>query len=157
VCAPYLPLQHCLTCAPWERASLKCTVGPAVTSFMLEAASEPSLVGRRGSEPRDAWQRRSPPQRGGGVQNRGARGSVGALLSGKAGSEATGRAAAPEPSSVGRWGSGAMGHMIVLEPSSAGRRDPKPWNMWQRVVARPTPCLDLKPVYRGTRSAGYRQ
>jgi hypothetical protein len=29
--------------------------------------------------------------------------------------------------------------------------------MWQLVDARPATCLDLKLVYRGIRSAGYRQ
>jgi hypothetical protein len=29
--------------------------------------------------------------------------------------------------------------------------------MWQCVVARPAPCLDLKPIREGNRSMGYRQ
>jgi hypothetical protein len=39
-------------------------------------APEPTSVGRRGPEPHDTWQRRSPPQSEGKVQSRRARGSA---------------------------------------------------------------------------------
>jgi hypothetical protein len=47
--------------------------------------------------------------------------------------------------------------MAAQEPSLVGRRGLGPWDMRQRVVAHPAPCLILKPICRGTRSAGYRQ
>jgi hypothetical protein len=65
-CAPYLPLQHWHTRAPWERVNLKCTVELAVTLFTLAAHGEP----------RDTRQRRSPPQHGHEVESCGSRGSV---------------------------------------------------------------------------------
>jgi hypothetical protein len=49
------------------------------------------------------------------------------------------------------------GHVEVSELTSIGRRGPELQGMWQRVDARPAPCLDLNLVCRGTRSAGYRQ
>jgi hypothetical protein len=55
---------------------------------------EPSRAGRRGPEPQDAWQHRSPPELGGGVQSHGTRGNTRAL---------PGREA----------GSGTMGHVVV--------------------------------------------
>jgi hypothetical protein len=72
------------------------TAGPAVTFFTLEAripqrvighmaALEPSSAGTRGPEPRDAWEHRIPPQRGGEIQSRG-------------------HVVALEPSSTGRHG-----------------------------------------------------
>jgi hypothetical protein len=45
----------------------------------------------------------------------------------------------------------------VLELTLIGRRGPELQGIWQRVDARPTPCLDLKLVCGGTRSVGYRQ
>jgi hypothetical protein len=77
--------------APWERVFLKCTLGPTVTFFTLEAHGsqraaghvatlEPSSVGSWGSEPRDARQHRSPSQWGGEVQSRRTCGSIRALL-----------------------------------------------------------------------------
>jgi hypothetical protein len=53
--------------------------------------------------------------------------------------------------------SGAAGHVEVPELTSIGRRGPELQGTWQHVNAHPTPCLDLKLVYRDTRSAGYRQ
>jgi hypothetical protein len=52
--------------------------------------------------------------------------------------------------------SGAAGHVVALKPTSAGRCGPKLQLTWQRVDARPTPCLDLELVPRGTRSSGCR-
>jgi hypothetical protein len=54
-----------------------------------------------------------PSQAGSRVQSRGARGSVGALLSREVGSKAA-------------W------HVAASEPSRAGRQGPKPWDTWQR-------------------------
>jgi hypothetical protein len=54
-------------------------------------------------------------------------------------------------------GSGAMVHVASSEPFSSGRWVPEPLDMWQRVGARSTPCLDLKLVRRGTWSIGYQQ
>jgi hypothetical protein len=54
------------------------------------AVSEPTLVGRRGLEPYDTWQRRSPPQSGDEVRSHRTRGSAGAHLSLEAMSGATG-------------------------------------------------------------------
>jgi hypothetical protein len=53
--------------------------------------------------------------------------------------------------------SGAAGHVVVPEPTSAGRCGLKLQLMWQRVDARPAPCLDLELVCGGTRYSGYRQ
>jgi hypothetical protein len=61
-------------------------------------------MGRRGPEPRDAWQHRSPPSQGGEVWCHKMCGSSGALTIRKAGSEAVGRVAASEPSLSGRRG-----------------------------------------------------
>jgi hypothetical protein len=52
------------------------------------ALPEPSQVGRWGSELRDTWQCRSPPEQGGGVRSCDARGNTGALPSQEAGSRA---------------------------------------------------------------------
>jgi hypothetical protein len=78
-----------------------------------------------------------PPLQGGGVRSHGTRGGVGALPIREVGSEATGHVAAPEPASVGRHGPALQG-------------------TWRRVGTHPTPCLYLKLVCRGSRSAGYR-
>jgi hypothetical protein len=43
-----------------------------------------------------------------------------------------------------------MGHMAALELTSAGRCGPKLQLTWQRVDARPAPCLDLELVCGGT-------
>jgi hypothetical protein len=53
---------------------------------------------RRGPEPQDMWQHRSPPRQRGGVQSLRACGSAGARLGGGAGSRALGQVAALEPS-----------------------------------------------------------
>jgi hypothetical protein len=95
-----------------------CTGSPTRLFFMLEshgqqgaaghmAAPEPTSAERRGPEPRDTWQRRSPPQRGGEVRSHETHGSVGAHLSREA-------------------RSGAIGHVAASEPISAGRRGPEP-------------------------------
>jgi hypothetical protein len=47
--------------------------------------------------------------------------------------------------------------MTALEPTSAGRRGPELQGTWQCVDARPTICLDLRLVCRGTQSVGYQQ
>jgi hypothetical protein len=51
-------------------------------------------------------------------------------------------------------GSGATGHMVASESTSAEGQGPVLQGTWRRVGARHTPCLDLKLVRRGTRSAG---
>jgi hypothetical protein len=50
----------------------------------------------------------------------------------------------------------AVGHVVALEPTSAGRCGPKLQLTWQRMDARPGPCLDLELVCGGTRSSGCR-
>jgi hypothetical protein len=102
------------------------------------AASEPTSLGRRGPELRNTWQRRSPPQQGGEVRSYGPRGSTRAHLNKEV-------------------RSGAAGHVAAPKPTSAGRCGPKLQLTWQRVDARPAPCLDLELVYGGTRSSGCRQ
>jgi hypothetical protein len=90
-------------------------------------APEPTSTGKQDLELRDTWQRRSSPQQGGEVQGHGTRGSAG--------------------SHIGReTRSGATGLVAASEPTSAGRCGPKLQGTWQRVDARPTPCLDLKLV-----------
>jgi hypothetical protein len=42
--------------------------------------------------------------------------------------------------------SGAAGHVTAPKPTSAGRCGPKLQLAWQRVVARPTHCLDLELI-----------
>jgi hypothetical protein len=127
VCTPYL---HCNTSMHVrERTILKCTIEPMATPSMKSAAHR---------ESRDVWQHRSSPQLEGGDQSRGTRDSVGILFYGEVGSGAVWHVAASEPSLTGRW---------VLES----------WDMWQRVVARSASYLGLKPICRGTRSAGYWQ
>jgi hypothetical protein len=74
-------------------------------------APRPSKAGRQGPKPRGTWQRRSLPEQGGGVQNREARGSVGA-----------------SPSKETR--SRAAGHVAALELSRAVREGPELWGTW---------------------------
>jgi hypothetical protein len=52
--------------------------------------------------------------------------------------------------------SGVTGRVVASEHTLAGRQGPVPQDMWQHVGAHPAPCLDLKLVCRGTRSARYR-
>jgi hypothetical protein len=87
---------------------------------------------------RNTWQRWSSTQQGGEVQDHMTYGSTGAHLRREV-------------------RSGAAGHVSAPEPTSAGRCGPKLQLMWQRVDARPTPCLDLELVCGGTRSSGCRQ
>jgi hypothetical protein len=61
------------------------------------AALELTLTERRGSEPYDTWQRRSPPQPEGQVRNHRTRDSAGVHLSWEVRSEAIGHVTAPEP------------------------------------------------------------
>jgi hypothetical protein len=91
------------------------------------AAPEPTSVGRRGPELRNAWRRRSSTQQGDEAQGHGPRGSTGAHLSKEVRSEATGHVAAPKPTSAGRCGA-------------------KLQLTWQCVDARSAPCLDLELV-----------
>jgi hypothetical protein len=79
-------------------------------SFFISMAHDPQRAMRHvlapeptceaGHDPKlsDACQRWSPPRRRGGVQCRGTRGSVGALLEGETGSGASGHVTALEPS-----------------------------------------------------------
>jgi hypothetical protein len=101
------------------------------------AAPEPTSAGRRGPELSNTWQHRSSTQQGGEARSHGTRGSIGAHLS----KEVRFR---------------AMGHVATPEPTSAGRCGSKLQLAWQRVDARPAPCLDLELVYGGTRSSGCR-
>jgi hypothetical protein len=91
------------------------TRGRAGAHFNREARSgaeghvaAPNLTSarRRGPEPRDTWQRRSPPRQGREVQSRGTRDHVGTHLSRKVRSE-------------------AAGHMVATELTSTERRGPK--------------------------------
>jgi hypothetical protein len=130
-------------------------------------ASEPTSTGRRGSELRNTWYRRSSPL-------------------GKVEHEAKGHVATSEPTSIGRRGLelsntwqcrsstqqggntrghgtrdsnrahlnkevrfGAVGHMAVPEPTPAGRCGPKLQFTWQRVNVRHAPYLDLELVCGG--------
>jgi hypothetical protein len=101
-------------------------------------APEPTSTGRRGSELRNTWQRRSSTQQGGEAWGHMTRGSTEAHISKEV-------------------RSGAAGHVAALEPTSAGRCGPKLHLAWQRVDARPAPCLDLELICEGTRSSGCRQ
>jgi hypothetical protein len=94
-----------------------------------------SKLSSRGGEAGATWQRRSSTQQGGEARVDGTQGGTGAHLGSKA-------------------MSGAVGHMAAPEPTSAGRCGPKLQLMWQRVEARPTPCLDLELICRGTRYLG---
>jgi hypothetical protein len=98
-------------------------------------APEPTSAERRGSELRNTWQCRSSTQQGGEARGHVTRGSIGAHLSKEV-------------------RSGAVGHVAALDPTSAGRCGPKLHLAWQRVDARPAPCLELELVYGGTRSSG---
>jgi hypothetical protein len=102
------------------------------------AASELTSVRRRGSGPRDTWQRRSSPQQGGEVRGCGTRGSAGAQLSKEV-------------------RSGVVGHMVAPEPTSAGRFGLKLQLTWQCVDTHPTPYVDLELVCGGIRSSECRQ
>jgi hypothetical protein len=102
------------------------------------AAPEPTSTGMRGPEVRNMWQRRSSTQQGVEVRGHRSCGSTRAHLNKEVKSGATGHVAAPEPTSTGRCG-------------------PKLQLMWQRVDARPAPCLGLELVCGGTRSSGCRQ
>jgi hypothetical protein len=47
--------------------------------------------------------------------------------------------------------------VAALEPYLTRWLAPIPWDIWQRVVARPASCLGLDLGRGGTRSIGYRQ
>jgi hypothetical protein len=51
---------------------------------------------------------------------------------------------------------GAEGHVAAPELTYARKCGPKLQLTWQRVDARPAPCLDLELVCGGTRSLGCR-
>jgi hypothetical protein len=102
------------------------------------ATLEPTSIAMRGPELRNTWQRQSSTQQGGEARGHGTRGSTGAHLDKKVRSR-------------------AVGHVKVPKLTSIGRRGPELQGMWQRVDTRPAPCLNLKLVYGGTQSAGYRQ
>jgi hypothetical protein len=91
------------------------------------AALEPNSAGRRGPELRNVWRRRSSTQQGDEAQGHGPCGSTVAHLSKEV-------------------RSGAAGHVTAPEPTSAGRCGPKLQLVWQRVDARPAPCLNLELV-----------
>jgi hypothetical protein len=95
------------------------------------------LSGRQSPEPCHTWLHWSSSRQGGKDQSRGTRGSAGAHLSKEA-------------------RSGAAGHVVAPEPTFTGRCDLKVQLTWQRVDARPAPCLDLELVCGGTRSSRYR-
>jgi hypothetical protein len=125
-------------------------------SHGTRGSTEAPLSGRQSPDQWDMWQHRSFPLRNaepgavghvavkeltsqeGEVRSRGTHGSAGAHLSMEVRSRVVGHVVGPEPTSVGRCG-------LKLQL------------MWQRVDARPTPCLDLEIVCGGTRSLGYRQ
>jgi hypothetical protein len=81
---------------------------------------------------------RSPPLQGCRVRSHGTRGGTGALR-------------------IRNARSGATGHVAAPKPTLAGRQGPVLHGMWQRMDARTAPCLELKLIHRGIRSAGYRQ
>jgi threonine dehydrogenase-like Zn-dependent dehydrogenase len=70
------------------------------------AALEPTSTGRRGTELRNTWQRRSSIQQGGEARGHVLCGSTGAHLNKEV-------------------RSGAVGHVAAAEPTSTGRCDPK--------------------------------
>jgi hypothetical protein len=82
---------------------------------------------------------------------------TGALPCREAGFRAMIHVAVSEPLLSRGGGSGATGHVAALEPTLSGWLDPVLWGTWHRAGAHPAPCLDLKLICRGTRSAGYRQ
>jgi hypothetical protein len=53
-------------------------------------------------------------------------------------------------------GFGVTVHVAMPEPASTGRQGLEPQGTWQCTDACPPPCLGLKLVRGGTRSAGYR-
>jgi hypothetical protein len=95
--------------------------------------------------------------RGGRARSHETHDSVGAHLGMEVRFGAEKRAAASKLNSVRRRGSGprgstgahlskevrsgAVGHVAAPEPTSEGRCGPKIWLTWQRVHARPAPCL----------------
>jgi hypothetical protein len=87
--------------------SLAAGLGQLSISLFLRPAAH--------TKPWDMWRYQSPPSREDWVQSHETRGSVGALLSGEAGSRAVGHEAASKPSSSGRW-------------------VPYPLNMWQHAL-----------------------
>jgi hypothetical protein len=91
---------------PGPRGSARAHIDREARSGAEEhmAAPEPTLVGRRGLELRNAWRRRSSTQQGDEARGHGARGSTGAHLSKEVRSGAVGHMAAPEPTSTGRCG-----------------------------------------------------
>jgi hypothetical protein len=89
------------------------------------AAPELTSARRRGPRPWDTWRCRSPP------------------LQVRSGAEGRGSARA-HLSNEAR--SGAVGHMVAPEPTPVERCGPKLQLTWQRVDARPVPCLDLELV-----------
>jgi hypothetical protein len=97
---------------PEARRLLRATVHVVV--------SEPSRTGRRGPEPWDTWQRRSPPEQGGRVWSCGTRGNAGALPSRDAGSRAAGHVAMPDPSRAGRRGPELRGTWQRRSPPDQG-------------------------------------
>jgi hypothetical protein len=91
------------------------------------AAPKPTSVGRRSPELRNAWRRRSSTQQGDEARGHRSHGSTGAHLSKEV-----------------RFG--VAGHVAAPKPTSAGICGPKLQLTWQRVDARPAPCLDLELV-----------
>jgi hypothetical protein len=148
---------------PWKHASLAVCLGQLSLSLILwstggcgtRGSTGASISGRQSPEVWDTWQHRSSPLRKAEpravghvaaleltsqevkAQSRGIRGSAGGHLSMEAMSE-------------------AVGHVVAPEPTSAVRCVLKLQLTWQRVDARPAPCLDLELVCGSTRSSGYR-
>jgi hypothetical protein len=143
-CAPYQPLQHCHARAPWEHASL----AARLSQWHLPLHLRPVAL----RKPRDMLLHWNPLKRGDRVQSHRSHDSVGAVLSGEAGSRAMEHGAALEPSSTGRrgpelrdtWqhlsppqlggGVRSYGHVLAPEPSLAGRQYSEPWDMWKHVL-----------------------
>jgi hypothetical protein len=76
-----VPWKH--ACTPWKHVGVPFFIPKSYDAQRTAgyvAAPEPSPVGRQGSEPHDAWQRRSPRIRGGEIRSCGERGNTGALL-----------------------------------------------------------------------------
>jgi hypothetical protein len=95
--------------------------------------------------------------RGGRARSHRTRDSTGAHLDREARSGAEKHMAVPELNSARKVIYRAAGHVEVPELTSIGRRGPELQGTWQRVDAHSAPCLNLKLVYGGIRSAGYRQ
>jgi hypothetical protein len=87
VTAPELPLENAEPGAHLGREARSGTEGHV-------AVPEPTSARRRGPEPWDTWQRRSPHWQGGEVQGCRTHGSAGAYLDREARSEANGHVAA---------------------------------------------------------------